>query len=159
ECRTYCFCKSLLPVSRTFSAFTTTTKSPASMCGEKPGLCLPRSTSATRVASRPRTCPSAPATYQWRAESAASVVIVLVLRVIGIEFCFPWEGRTGPTRLELATSGVTGRRSNQLNYDPVPNSELALVADDAVSINGQRASTHLPAAPWCTAWTAARRGR
>ncbi len=22
------------------------------------------------------------------------------------------------TRLELATSGVTGRRSNQLNYDP-----------------------------------------
>ena len=22
-----------------------------------------------------------------------------------------------PTRLELATSGVTGRRSNQLNYD------------------------------------------
>ena len=25
---------------------------------------------------------------------------------------------TGPTRLELATSGVTGRRSNQLNYDP-----------------------------------------
>jgi hypothetical protein len=30
----------------------------------------------------------------------------------------------GPTRLELATSGVTGRRSNQLNYDPdtsVPN--------------------------------------
>ena len=25
----------------------------------------------------------------------------------------------GPTRLELATSGVTGRRSNRLNYDPV----------------------------------------
>ena len=24
----------------------------------------------------------------------------------------------GQTRLELATSGVTGRRSNQLNYDP-----------------------------------------
>ena len=24
----------------------------------------------------------------------------------------------GSTRLELATSGVTGRRSNQLNYDP-----------------------------------------
>jgi hypothetical protein len=27
----------------------------------------------------------------------------------------------GPTRLELATSGVTGRRSNQLNYDPALN--------------------------------------
>ena len=25
----------------------------------------------------------------------------------------------GPTRLELATSGLTGRRSNQLNYDPI----------------------------------------
>ena len=24
----------------------------------------------------------------------------------------------GPPRLELATSGVTGRRSTQLNYDP-----------------------------------------
>jgi hypothetical protein len=30
--------------------------------------------------------------------------------------------RAGPTRLELATSGVTGRRSNQLNYDPQNNS-------------------------------------
>ncbi len=26
--------------------------------------------------------------------------------------------RAGPTRLELATSGLTGQRSNQLNYDP-----------------------------------------
>src|SRR5690606_2920630 len=26
--------------------------------------------------------------------------------------------QAGPTRLELATSCVTGRRSNQLNYDP-----------------------------------------
>ncbi len=30
----------------------------------------------------------------------------------------------GPTRLELATSGVTGRHSNQLNYDPVEISFL-----------------------------------
>ena len=31
----------------------------------------------------------------------------------------PLSGKVaGPTRLELATSGVTGRRSNQLNYDP-----------------------------------------
>jgi hypothetical protein len=29
-----------------------------------------------------------------------------------------WRRLAGPTRLELATSGVTGRRSNQLNYDP-----------------------------------------
>ena len=30
----------------------------------------------------------------------------------------------GPTRLELATSGVTGRRSNQLNYDPALHKKL-----------------------------------
>ena len=30
----------------------------------------------------------------------------------------------GPTRLELATSGVTGRRSNQLNYDPAGSKAL-----------------------------------
>ena len=30
----------------------------------------------------------------------------------------PLNYMAGPTRLELATSGVTGRRSNQLNYDP-----------------------------------------
>ena len=31
----------------------------------------------------------------------------------------------GPTRLELATSGVTGRRSNQLNYDPAKGTDAA----------------------------------
>ncbi len=30
----------------------------------------------------------------------------------------------GPTRLELATSGVTGLRSNQLNYDPAKGLQL-----------------------------------
>ena len=30
----------------------------------------------------------------------------------------------GSTRLELATSCVTGRRSNQLNYDPVDKSKI-----------------------------------
>jgi hypothetical protein len=30
----------------------------------------------------------------------------------------------GPTRLELATSCVTGMRSNQLNYDPIPGKSL-----------------------------------
>ncbi len=30
----------------------------------------------------------------------------------------------GPTRLELATSGVTGRRSIQLNYDPTKGLQL-----------------------------------
>jgi hypothetical protein len=31
----------------------------------------------------------------------------------------------GPTRLELATSGVTGRHSNQLNYDPAAFGAIA----------------------------------
>src|SRR6266568_5433280 len=33
--------------------------------------------------------------------------------------CSSIQKMAGSTRLELATSGVTGRRSNQLNYDPV----------------------------------------
>ena len=35
-------------------------------------------------------------------------------------FTPPAWGMAGPTRLELATSCVTGMRSNQLNYDPAP---------------------------------------
>ena len=40
---------------------------------------------------------------------------------VGRRFC---QGMAGPTRLELATSGVTGRRSNQLNYDPAKGSDI-----------------------------------
>ena len=32
----------------------------------------------------------------------------------------------GPTRLELATSGVTGRHSNQLNYDPASKFKIQI---------------------------------
>jgi hypothetical protein len=53
---------------------------------------------------------------QRRPALAASVERLRVVWVIGILAL--WK-MTGPTRLELATSGVTGRRSNQLNYDPV----------------------------------------
>gem|GEM_PF-6819359 len=35
----------------------------------------------------------------------------------------------GSTRLELATSCVTGRRSNQLNYDPVKLTYVFSVSD------------------------------
>jgi hypothetical protein len=33
----------------------------------------------------------------------------------------------GSTRLELATSGVTGRRSNQLNYDPAWSFDTSMI--------------------------------
>ena len=36
------------------------------------------------------------------------------------------------TRLELATSGVTGRRSNQLNYDPITQVFFKLRGDKAI---------------------------
>src|SRR5207247_10545385 len=78
----YSFFSSFSPVSRILAALTTTTKSPASRCGEKPGLVFPRSTDATRDARRPRTLPSASATYQRRAARAASVLRLLVVRLI-----------------------------------------------------------------------------
>src|SRR5436309_9000861 len=80
----YSFFSSFSPVSRILAALTTTTKSPASRCGERPGLVFPRSTEATRDARRPRTLPSASATYQRRAARAASVLRLLVVRVIDI---------------------------------------------------------------------------
>ena len=57
---------SFLPVSATFSALITTTKSPASRCGVKTGLFLPRKISATCTASRPSTAPSASMTCHLR---------------------------------------------------------------------------------------------
>ena len=48
----------------------------------------------------------------------------------------------GPTRLELATSGVTGRRSNQLNYDPAKGLTVKLLIVDCLSlIDSNRQST------------------
>src|SRR4051812_33263415 len=62
----YSFFCHLLPVSRTFSAFTTTTKSPVSAWGVKVGLCLPRSMLAICVAARPRTLSFTSTTTQFR---------------------------------------------------------------------------------------------
>ena len=42
----------------------------------------------------------------------------------------PGDGlMAGSTGLEPATSGVTGRRSNQLNYDPARSGELKVQSD------------------------------
>ena len=47
----------------------------------------------------------------------------------------------GPTRLELATSCVTGRRSNQLNYGPTlpkrSNIHLAILLKGGFEMNSQ----------------------
>ena len=48
------------------AAFTTITWSPVSWLGAKIGLCLPRRTRATSLASRPKTAPSASTSYQTR---------------------------------------------------------------------------------------------
>src|SRR2546428_3039852 len=74
----YSFAWSLFPVTFTLAAFTTTTGSPVSRCGEKLGLCLPRRRVATRVASRPSVAPSASTSFQCRSISALFVVYVFI---------------------------------------------------------------------------------
>src|ERR671912_87645 len=61
----------LSAVSPTLSAVTLITWSPVSMCGAHTGLCLPRRTRATSVASRPSTMPSAstPCQARWISEA------------------------------------------------------------------------------------------
>ena len=53
----------------------------------------------------------------------------------------------GSTGLEPAASGVTGRRSNQLNYDPLKRSRTALTNANADVGPGCQSSPGLIAAP------------
>src|SRR5881296_258119 len=91
----YTLSLAFLPVMRTLAALITTTKSPASRCGENVGFVLPRRTPATRDARRPSTCPSALVTYQRRAARAASVLRFFVLRVMAMIDSHPQA--KGPT--------------------------------------------------------------
>jgi hypothetical protein len=50
----------------------------------------------------------------------------------------------GPTRLELATSGVTGQRSNQLNYDPARAKSITLNCVDTCNSNSRTSSVGKP---------------
>src|SRR5207253_7365944 len=107
----------MVPVSFRSQALITITKSPASLFGVKMGLCLPRRTLAISVAIRPSIFPCASTMYQRRWDKA-SFLFIRPTPVDQILETLSQVVVAGPTRLELATSGVTGRRSNQLNYDP-----------------------------------------
>jgi hypothetical protein len=48
----------------------------------------------------------------------AITIALIVLTVIGIAYVISVLPMAGATRLELATSGVTGRRSNQTELRP-----------------------------------------
>src|SRR6187200_1391850 len=95
----------------------TTTKSPQSRCGENTGLFFPLRVEAITLARRPTVLSVASTMCHRRAPSRVPLEIVLVSFFIS-SLSVSLEEVAGPTRLELATSGVTGRRSNQLNYDP-----------------------------------------
>src|SRR5579883_771211 len=70
--------RALLPVRRTFSALMTTTLSPQSTFGVKIGRCLPRRRSATMLARRPSTSPSASITTQSLRTSAGLILKVFM---------------------------------------------------------------------------------
>src|SRR6476646_2407201 len=65
------FCSSFFPVMRTFSAFTTITKSPVSTCGVKTLFSFPRKRFAALTATRPRTLSFASMIHHLRGTSAA----------------------------------------------------------------------------------------
>ena len=64
------------PVTTSFPALTTMTKSPLSKWSAKVGFPFPMSSPETFVARRPKVCPSASITYQRRSISAARGVQV-----------------------------------------------------------------------------------
>jgi hypothetical protein len=70
----------LLPDTETFSAFTTTTKSPTSMCGVYSGLRFPRRASAICVASLPSVLPEASTTSQFRSRVAGVATYVFITK-------------------------------------------------------------------------------
>ena len=65
--------------------------------------------------------------YQWPASAR------------GIEREKGGNKMAGVTRLELATSGVTGQRSNQLSY--TPDWEGGKLGHVATSVNGQKSDS------------------
>src|SRR5512140_1692077 len=70
---------SFFPVKRTFSAFTTTTKSPVSIDGVYMGLCLPLRTDAMRVARRPTVFSFASTSHHFRPFRASAFVALWVV--------------------------------------------------------------------------------
>src|SRR3990172_6033401 len=107
------FCCSFFPVSRTFAALTTTTKSPRSSCGAKVGLSLPRRIVAICVASRPRIFPSASISRQRRLCSV--VETVGVMRACSLSFVGMLTDRpslygvpAGPSRKRSGSVGNVG---------------------------------------------------
>src|SRR6267143_4759116 len=112
----------LLPVSCTFSALTTTTLSPQSMCGVKEGLCLPRSLVAMIAASRPSTRPSASITTHFLSisDGLAEKVFIVHSSAAGRYSCPVRESRSckgsangGQAPLLAGGCGITSSRSRQ----------------------------------------------
>ena len=98
------FLVSLSPVSATFSALTTMTKSPMSMCGAKVGLCLPRSRFAAWTASLPRMTSEASMTCHSRWMSPG---FGLYVRTCVCLYSFVWTRQVVPAGVLRPT--VSGR--------------------------------------------------
>src|SRR5206468_11601791 len=75
----YVFCSSFFPVSRTFSALMTITKSPVSTCGVKTVFSLPRNRFTAFTATLPSTWSAASITHHLRGTSLALAENVFII--------------------------------------------------------------------------------
>src|SRR6202022_2633003 len=109
-----------LPVSLTFSALITTTKSPQSACGVKIGLCLPRRTLAMVVAARPSTLSFTSMTSQLRWTVSLLPITVFIASPDPIRTLYAAENKRIPRGRAAAGHGCLHDPTPAVNLMPGP---------------------------------------
>src|SRR4051794_31388073 len=96
-----------------------TTKSPTSTCGAYWGLCLPRSSCAVWLASRPSTTSVASMTCQARATSPGLGVYVRTALVSSVVNVGGWSDRLAEHGRQSGHAAPAGSRASRRRYQPL----------------------------------------